>query len=76
MKKKILSGIFALALLAATGYGVNQSVNSNANLSDLALNNVEALANGEVGFPWLCANTSPNVCIIDMGTMYLGKRYW
>ncbi|WP_313382345.1 NVEALA domain-containing protein [Proteiniphilum saccharofermentans] len=49
MKKKILSGIFALALLVATGYGVNQSVKSNANLSDMALNNVEALAQSESG---------------------------
>ncbi|KUK58392.1 MAG: hypothetical protein XD81_1134 [Bacteroidetes bacterium 38_7] len=47
MKKKILSGIFALALLGATGYGVNQSLKSDADLSDLALMNVEALANGE-----------------------------
>ncbi|WP_019541473.1 NVEALA domain-containing protein [Proteiniphilum acetatigenes] len=47
MKKKILSGIFALSLLVATGYGVTQSVKSDANLSDLALNNVEALAQSE-----------------------------
>jgi len=26
MSKKILSGLFTLALLAATGYGVNQSM--------------------------------------------------
>lgn len=44
MKKKLLSGIFALVLLVATGYGVNQSIKSEANLSDLALANVEALA--------------------------------
>ena len=49
MKKKILSGVFALALLATAGYGVNKSMNGNANLSDLALSNVEALANGESG---------------------------
>ncbi|RNC63291.1 NVEALA domain-containing protein [Proteiniphilum sp. X52] len=47
MKKKILSGLFALALLATAGYGVNKSMNGNANLSDLALANVEALAQGE-----------------------------
>jgi hypothetical protein len=48
MKKKVLlSGIFALALLVAAGYGVNQKVKSNANLSDLALANVEALAQNE-----------------------------
>lgn len=75
MKKKILSGIFALALLVATGYGVNQSVKSNANLSDLALNNVEALAQGETEFPWLCRQTSPKVCVIDIN-MFLGDRIW
>jgi len=44
----MLSGLFALALLATAGYGVNKSMNSDANLSDLALANVEALANGEI----------------------------
>lgn len=44
MKKKIISSVFALALLATAGWGVNKSMNSNANLSDLALANVEALA--------------------------------
>jgi|AGTN01.2.fsa_nt_gi hypothetical protein len=49
MKKKILSGIFALTLLVTAGYGVNKGMKSDVNLSDLALNNVEALANGESG---------------------------
>lgn len=49
MKKKILSGVFALALLATVGFGVNKSMKSNENLSDLALSNVEALASGESG---------------------------
>ena len=44
MKKKILSGVFALALLATAGFGVNKSMNGNADLNDLALANVEALA--------------------------------
>mgnify|MGYP007022192048 CR=1 FL=1 len=35
MKKRILSGIFALALLATAGYGVNKSTKSDAGLSDL-----------------------------------------
>ena len=47
MKKKVLSGVFALAVLVATYYGVNKSMNSNAGLSDLALANVEALAENE-----------------------------
>lgn len=47
MKKKILSGVFALALLTTAGFGVNKSMKSDANLSDLALSNVEALADNE-----------------------------
>ncbi len=48
MKKKILSGVFALALLATAGFGVNKSMKSGDGLNDLALSNVEALAGGEV----------------------------
>ena len=47
MKKKILLGLFALALLATAGFGVQKSLKSDAGLSDLALSNVEALAFGE-----------------------------
>ena len=47
MKKKILSAVFALALLATAGFGVQKSLKSDANLSDLALANVEALAQSE-----------------------------
>ena len=39
--------IFALAFLVTMGSGVQKSMKSNANLSDLALDNVEALAYGE-----------------------------
>jgi len=49
MKKKILSGVFALALLATAGFGVQKSMKSDAGLSDLALSNVEALADNEIG---------------------------
>lgn len=47
MKKKILSGVFALALLTTAGFGSQKSMRSDANLSDLALSNVEALADNE-----------------------------
>lgn len=49
MKKIILSSIFAVALIATVGFGVNKSMKSDTNLSDLALANVEALADGESG---------------------------
>jgi|AGTN01.2.fsa_nt_gi hypothetical protein len=68
MKKKFLSGIFALTLLVTAGYGVNKSMKSDVYLSDLALSNVEALANGEIN-P-MC----PNGCYSD-GTGCL-CHYW
>lgn len=49
MKKKFLMGIFALALLATSGYGVSKSLKNNMVLSDIALTNVEALAQTENG---------------------------
>ena len=49
MKKRILSGIFALALLATAGHGVNKSMKSETEFSDLVLSNVEALAYLEDG---------------------------
>ncbi|ULB33780.1 NVEALA domain-containing protein [Proteiniphilum propionicum] len=52
MQKKILSGLFALALLSTAGFGVNKSLKSDANLSDLALANVEALAENEYPEFW------------------------
>lgn len=57
MKRKIISSVFALALLATVGFGVNKSMQSDANLSDLALSNVEALADGESGDGEDCYNT-------------------
>lgn len=49
MKKRILSGIFAFAFLVTVGMGVDKSMKSDAGLSDLALANVEALAQNENG---------------------------
>ncbi|ULB33759.1 NVEALA domain-containing protein [Proteiniphilum propionicum] len=67
MKKKILSGVFALALLATAGYGVNKSMNGNANLNDLALANVEALAQSE-------SSDCPNGCLDAPGLCYC--KHW
>ena len=49
MRKKVFSGVFALALLATAGWGMNKSMSNEAGLSDLALANVQALAEGESG---------------------------
>lgn len=60
MKKRVLSGVFALALLATAGFGVQKSMKSDVGLSDLALSNVEALASSE-------SSDCPNGCY-DNGT--------
>ncbi len=61
MKNKIFSSVFALALLATAGYGVNKRMKSDANLNDLALSNVEALADNEIGHGrWVVTVYSPD----------------
>ncbi len=59
----MLSGLFALALLSTAGYGVNKSMNSDANLSNLALANVDALAQNEQdpGIRIYCRCTDGNI---------------
>ncbi len=49
MKKVFFTGVFALALVAIVGYGINKNQNVEQ-LSDLALQNVEALAQFEGEF--------------------------
>lgn len=48
MKKKLISAAFVVAIALTAGYNVYNSQNKEA-LSDLALDNVEALASGEGG---------------------------
>ena len=48
MNKKIIMGIAALAVAVVSGYNVYQARTSTMGLSDLALANVEALADGEI----------------------------
>lgn len=67
MKKRVLSGVFALALLATAGFGVNKSMKSDAGLSDLALSNVEALASSE-------SSDCPNGCLDAPGLCYC--KHW
>lgn len=73
MKKKILSGIFALALLGTAGYGVSQTMKSDTRLSDLALANVEALAQNENPDFWLCEGIW-GYCTLDGGYQVYGYR--
>ena len=47
--KRVFTRLFALALLVTAGFGVQKSMKSDAELSDLALANVEAPAQSESG---------------------------
>lgn len=51
MKRKMFLGIAALAVAVVSGYNVYQARTSTMGLSDLALANVEALAEGDYNFP-------------------------
>lgn len=55
MKKRVLSCVFVLAFLLATGVGMQKNLKSNLVLSELALANVEALAFYEGAFDDLAA---------------------
>jgi len=76
MKKKIFSSVFALALLATAGWGANKSMSNDADLSDLALSNVEALAQNEND---LCANgclENGNGCYCNGWYPYYKEKSW
>lgn len=49
MIKKILSAIFVIAIAAVAAWNVNKNNSKEVAMSDLALENVEALAGGETG---------------------------
>ena len=76
MKKKILGGLFAFAVMVATSYGVNRSMENDADLSDMALSNVEALALGEQGendpFPPINP-MCPNRCLDQTTVGFFGE---
>ncbi|WP_256448743.1 NVEALA domain-containing protein [Proteiniphilum propionicum] len=67
--------MFALAILAATGYSVNKSMKSDTGLSDLALANVEALAQYENDPPSRDKWTKMSFQCLDSNGNPTGKTY-
>ena len=61
MKKKILSAMFAVAIMAVAGYNVYVNQTKNG-MSELALANIEALADPE------SSNGVKTVSITELGT--------
>ena len=66
MKKKVFSFIAFAAIAAVAGWNYNQNMN-NVNLSDLALENVEALANGESEGNVRCCIDPGDTCVLSTG---------
>lgn len=72
MKKKVLGVITFAAIVAVAGWNYTQNLNKidNVELSDLVLENVEALAGGEVevGVPCIMAPITCYVIDDEFGT--------
>ena len=70
-KKRLLSVLFASALLVAAGSGAMESRNSNIALNDLAIANIEALARDEnPGEKIYRYTVSSHDCWIYVGSAY------
>ena len=70
--KKYVKSAFVAAIVAVSGYNIYQSQSVMNGMSDFALANVEALAKGEIDFPFYCAGSG--YCAID-GVAYDGTKY-
>ena len=57
MKKQMIKIVAVIALIATAGWNITQSEKEGA-LSDLALENIDALAQGEVDIEFICVGTS------------------
>lgn len=66
----IILSIVAIAALAS--YNIYRSNSETENMSDTMLANVQALAGGEIYFPFYCAGLG--YCAID-GVAYEGTKY-
>ncbi len=73
MKKVFFTGVFALVLVAIIGYGINKNQNVEQ-LSDLALQNVEALAQFELGTGGVAVGDTGPGEIIDCAGPLTGSR--
>ena len=75
MKKKIIRSVFVVAFAMVAGYNVYCS-QKPAEMSDMALANVEALARDEV---WGCDNgcvDNGNGCVCNGWHQYYAEYHW
>ena len=70
MKKKIMGAIAFVAIAVAAGWNVQQN-NNKVEMSDLTLENIEALASGE-SIEEFCKNCVPITSTICKRTAYDG----
>lgn len=75
MLKKLLCSIFAAILLTIMGLGINKSLEQNNPLNNLALNNVEALAQSENPIDVFGCNPEViAICAVRYDKIYYGQR--
>lgn len=73
--KKIYKIVAVVAIVAAAGFITYNAQSDKMQLSTLAIDNVEALANGEVSFDYLCGGAGN--CWDDYyDTHFDGHRIW
>lgn len=75
MKRKILLGVFALALSVTAGFGVRESMKSDVYSNDLVLTNVEVLAQNEDLCPSGCDDNA-NGCYNGGWYPNCRERFW
>jgi hypothetical protein len=78
MKTKIIKNHFVVVLLAITGFGISKSIINKNTLSDIAFNNIEALADYEIIVGPFCMHIYPMpLCeyFPDEGIILFGVPY-
>jgi hypothetical protein len=75
MKNKIFYGIFIVTLLVVLGISVNKGLTNKSDISDLVLNNVEALAQSEDPVEVFSCNTQViAICVVRYDKTFYGLR--
>lgn len=74
MKKYIFSILIIAGIIGINTIQTKKEISNN--ISDLVLENVNALAQGEVIIPGVCIAISSSICILyDDGYFLTGERY-
>lgn len=74
MRKKVLRAALMAAVVAVAGYGVCTNQTKEQAMSDIMLENAEALAGGEVEIEAICMGPSGTCIVYSDGYKIDGRR--